>query len=63
MAKESNTNLFNKSTITKGFLVNSDGSLLASANYATSDFIPIEAGRQYFCTDIRSIAFMMRINK
>lgn len=50
-------NLFIPETITKGFLVNTDGTLLASASYATSDFIPVEANKQYFVTNVRSVAF------
>lgn len=56
-AKKANANLFNLNTITSGFLVNSDGSLLSNASYATSDFIQIFPGRQYFCSSIRTAAF------
>lgn len=55
--RQSIANLFDVSKITEGFLVNTDGTMLVSATYGTTDFVPVFGGKQYFCSDVRSIAF------
>lgn len=57
VTRQETSNLFNAKTITEGYLVNTDGTLLASPTYGTTDFIPILGGKLYFCSEVRSIAF------
>ena len=41
-------NLHNSDTDLKGYLINDDGSLLAYAEYTTTDFIKVESGKTYY---------------
>ena len=43
-------NLFNKNTVTSGYLINwNTGGLLENSSYVYSDFIPVEASTNYHC--------------
>lgn len=57
VARQDTFNLFDVKTITEGFLLNTDGSMLTNATYGTTDFIPVLGGKLYFCSDVRSIVF------
>ena len=49
-------NLFDPTKATSGFIT-SAGSPMASGSYFLSDFTPVVATSQYFCTNVRTIAF------
>lgn len=40
-------NLFDKSTVTKGKYINTDGTLSDDSRYSVSDYIPVEFGKKY----------------
>lgn len=40
-------NLFDKSTVTKGKYINTDGTLSDNSRYSVSDYIPVEVGKKY----------------
>lgn len=50
-------NLFNPTTVTKNIVLDTGGNSVPTESYSTSDYIPVEANKQYLFNDVRAVVF------